>query len=615
MKSSFLLSALFLILFANLSCICLQAQELSVVKFEKDPNDLKARTNPVKDKKGKDCALLCISIPSLHDVTFGKEVVESSYYYGVYNVYLSASSKSINIFHPNYLPLEIKFKDYNLKLEEKTVYTIFLSPETNVRTFINSDNKKAVYVAFLVNPANSVVNINGERLKPRRGNVVKLLPIGNYQYQVSAIDYHDSFGDFTLAKGEDTKIFDVKLKPTFGWATFTGDDESTDAKIFIDGDFKGHIPMTTDRIKSGPHLLRIKKDMYKTYEDTLIIEDDITTHSNIKLARYFSYVNIKTQPDVEIWINDTLRSRGAWSGRLLSGDYKIEAKKAHFFPKVLNTNIPVVDTPIDIVVSNLIPKRGILNVFFDDGSSVYINDEYIGETPLSTELTEGAYKVTVRKDGYADNVGSAVVVWGEECSIYGKLIPQSMAHVRQIYEETGNEDPLSINVLNVTVLGKCSDSPMNMFDGNPYTTFQVKRNDNIIVKLDRPLRYISRTDLLMDPSGIDDAVLRSLSDTLSCSIVGLSFGGWLDEPIDYERKNWQFIDGLICSGSDSSSSEFDSVVLEIKGDNTYTSEISISELNFWGVEYHGQEPLIYNLYEGSVAESFHLFERDIINNE
>lgn len=190
-----------------------------------------------------------------------------------------------------------------------------------------------------------------------------------------------------------------------------------------------------------------------------------------------------------------------------------------------------------------------------------------------------------------------------------------MAHVRQIYEETGNEDPLSINVLNVTVMGKCSDSPMNMFDGNPFTSFQVKRNDNIIVKLDRPLRYISRTDLLMDPSGIDDAVLHSLSDTLSCSIVGLSFGGWLDEPIDYKLKNWQFIDGLICSGSDSSSSEFDSVVLEIKGDNTYTSGISISELNFWGVEYHGQEPLIYNLYEGSVAENFHLFEKDIINNE
>ena len=158
---------------------------------------------------------------------------------------------------------------------------------------------------------------------------------------MSATDYHDSFGDFTLAKGEDTKIFDVKLKPTFGWATFIGDDESTDAKIFIDGEFKGQIPMTTDRIKSGPHSLRIKKEMYKTYEDTLIIEDDITTHSNIKLARNFSYVNIKTQPEVEIWINDTLRSKGVWYGRLLSGDYKIEAKKEHYFPKVSLSRNPI----------------------------------------------------------------------------------------------------------------------------------------------------------------------------------------------------------------------------------------------------------------------------------
>ncbi len=136
-----------------------------------------------------------------------------------------------------------------------------------------------------------------------------------------------------------------------------------------------------------------------------------------------------------------------------------------------------------------------------------------------------------------------------------------------------------------------------------------------IVKFDRPLRYISRTDLLIDPSGIDDVELQSMTDTLFCSIVGLSFGGWLNEPIDYKRKNWQFIDGLICSASDSSSSDFDSVVFEIKGDNTYSSGLSISELNFWGVEYHDQNPLIYNLYDGSVAEGFHFYEKDIINNE
>ena len=349
---------LILMLIVHMACSDALAQTLKVVSAEANPEDLSASTNCVVDKKGRPCALLRVYVPSIKDMTFSEEVISSNYESGEYSVYVPAKTKAISLFHPNYLPLKLHLKDLGLQLEPKSVYSIKISPEDNVNSILELKSKKAQYVSIHVSPSKADVIINGEKLHSKRGQISKLLPLGNYKYEVSSPDYHSQEGLFSLEKKEGLVAFDVKLIPMFGWLKIDCAKESDSADVWIDGKSIGVLPIwRTDRLPSGIHELKISKPFYKSYASSFEISDAKTNELNIELQRNFSWVSIQQPSDVEIWINDTLCGKGKWNGRMIAGDYKIESRKHLCLPGRKDLSISVVPEIVDIDLPE--PKKAI----------------------------------------------------------------------------------------------------------------------------------------------------------------------------------------------------------------------------------------------------------------
>lgn len=93
-----------------------------------DTKDLQARTQKREDLNGDPCALLKIEVPKLKDITFeGNYIGETQYTPGEYLVYVPAGTKRIKLKHEDYTPLVIEFSDCDIKIEQQSVYKIFIS--------------------------------------------------------------------------------------------------------------------------------------------------------------------------------------------------------------------------------------------------------------------------------------------------------------------------------------------------------------------------------------------------------------------------------------------------------------------------------------------------------
>ncbi len=463
---------LFILITLVLTMGSIRAQEFEVVSAVADMSDLQASTNPKLDKKGNACALLKISVPSIEGVTFGKDVVESEYTPGEYLVYIPAKTKSIKVEHPNYVSTKIEFKEYALLIESKVTYKIQLKPQDNVTHVMPLSNKKSQYVTFSVSPAEARVTINRETLTAKDGVITKLLPIGNYSFEVTAADYHQKEGQFVLTKEESNNEI-VELKPMFGWIAIDGEEEFHKAVVFIDDKEVGTMPTKSERLKTGTHTLRIEKPFYKTFQDIVIVNDAETTDISVELERLFANVDISVEDEVEIWLNDSLKSVGSWRGILLAGDYLVEARRKNYKTKCQELTVKAGYNPYHISFDSLEAKVGTLAVYLEeDNVSVYLNDQYVGIAPLSIPCIVGNHKLTMRKEGYIDNITTAIVRENGDCYIWGKMLNES---------ECDEAEENELKVISVVSLIPLNDNPMKMFDGNNKTVFNLSPfigNDN-----------------------------------------------------------------------------------------------------------------------------------------
>lgn len=443
----------------------LYAQQFEVVSAGSDMSDLQASTSPRSDKKGNPCALLKISIPSIEGVTFGKDVVDAEYTTGEYLVYVPAKTKSIKVEHPNYLPTKIEFKEYGLQIESKVTYRLQLKRQDNVSQISPLNSKKAQYVTFTVAPTQAKVTINGETMSAKDGIITKLLPVGNYEFSVDETCYNSNKGHFDLTKDYVVNRT-IELEPMLGWIEVSGDDKSRGADVFIDNVHIGSIPVKSGELMVGTHSVKTQKEDFKNYQDIAIVNEAETTNLKVEMERLVAMLSITAESGVEIWINDTLKSTGSWHGKLTLGDYHIEARCPHFKPRSYDITL---FEPTQLVVDALEPIMGTLSVNFEEGVEVYLNEKYIGVSPLIQPCKHGVHKLTMRKEGYLDNVTSAIIKEDGTCSVWGRMIPQNDKLIQDIVEDEERE----FRIINVVSLVPINDNPMKMFDDNISTSFDI----------------------------------------------------------------------------------------------------------------------------------------------
>ena len=308
-------------------------------------------------------------------------------------LYISAQSATfIEIHHPDYgkteftLPFDLKdFCGYEMVLQY-----IPIGLNTNVTQQNN-------YLTIICDQPNASIYIDDQYVS----DGFKSLAIGTtHSWRIECDMYHTESGTVTITKDEPITI-EKQLRPAYGFIKVSSKPESG-AIVFINHKKVGTTPYQSDKMASGTYNIRVVKDMYKTTEQTFTITDGNTTDALLDMAANFINLTVETDPDSDIYIDEQLKGKGKWSGRISDGAHFVEVKKDKHRTVSKNLNLVLGKDEV-IKIEAPAPIVGMLDISsLPVKANIYLNGKHYGATPrIISDLLIGDYTLKLEKEGCA----------------------------------------------------------------------------------------------------------------------------------------------------------------------------------------------------------------------
>ena len=391
-----------LLIIFGLSGTDLSAQNISVKSFRLLETDLTANTAGTlkKDQNNETAALIKVVTTETGFVFDGGMlgIVGTTQRAGEIWVYVPPKSRKITISHPQLGVLRDYF--YPISIEAGRTYEMVLA--TGRVTTIVQESAGGQYLVMKVSPSDAEVSIDEVPYEVENDEVTVFLKYGKHTYRVSAALHESEVGQIDM--GNTKKEMAVTLRPAYGLLQIESD--PTGAEVYIDGDYEpaGTTPFTSKRLVPGQHRLLFKRAEYKNHTlDITVPGDGSTQPVRATLPPNFALTTITAAGDADIYVNDERKGNGRWSGRLTTGLYTIEARKASHYPTRQTVEIAAGEQRhIDLAAP--VPRYGSLNVSTrPSGATVAIDGVTLpGTTPnIYTDVLIGDHTITLTKPGCA----------------------------------------------------------------------------------------------------------------------------------------------------------------------------------------------------------------------
>ncbi len=281
--------------------------------------------------------------------------------------------------------------------------------------------------------------------------------------------------------------------------------EPPEAEVYINGVYRGRTPILITGLIVGDYQVRLSREGYVDWSQEARISNGKIDRLNIRLERAKASLEIISTPlQAEIYIDREYYSLSpALIGELSPGTYLIEIVKLGYDEWRGNVELSPGETK-GLEVTLNIPTSSFRIVSFPPSSSVYLNDEYKGETPLYIErIPVGIYQLRVSKPGYEEFTDIIGINAGNENSrrvylhkaAYSKLVITSDPEGAEVYldgEFKGRTPLIELQLMprgyeiKVVKEGYISwYESIELFPG---------RSRKLEIKLDRDQRFITPVD-------------------------------------------------------------------------------------------------------------------------
>ena len=412
---------LFLLLFPFFGAM---AQSISVKSFKALPMDLTASSLEGKriDQNGDVAALIKVVTNATGFVFEGGTlgIVDTKQETGEVWVWVPRASRKITIKHPKLGVLRSYV--YPIEIEAERTYEMVLTTAKMETVFVDEVNEQ--FLMFRITPHDALLEVN-EQVWPVSDDGIarKLVDFGSYTYRVQAQNYHPYAGVVEVNDPDETQIVTINLEPDYGWIAVVGDGNLQGASVFVDNAYIGRAPCKSEAVKSGKHVVRIVKEMYSTFSETVTVTDNETLNLAPELSADFAHVTLQVDADAEIWVNDEKKGVRTWSGDLPSGTYRIECKQSNHettstkmeITKQMNGQVIMLDVPLPFKGSLVVESK-------PDMANLYIDNEYVGQTPkLINDIVVGQHELRLTKEGYKEYIGPIIVKKNERTQVELKL--------------------------------------------------------------------------------------------------------------------------------------------------------------------------------------------------
>ena len=384
-----------------LLCLFVSAQgQISVAKFEYLENDV--MINDVIDSNGNPCALIKVETTQkgfkFEASSYGVTKVDENHNGEIW-VYVSDKENRLTITHPT-LGILRNYK-LNPAVRKGRVYLMQIS--TGTEHIIIEHNATKQYISFNVFPLNATISVKNEPWPvDANGHTERLSNFGEYNYRVEAPNYHSTVGKVKLFSAENKVELNIRLRPAFGWLAIDENETTRGGELYIDNIRIGKLPLAEKpEVTSGVHKVKIVKDLYKMYENTISVTDSMTIELAARLEADFATTKLVADDGVEIWIDDEYKGKSVWKGPLRNGDYKVTCKKENH--REVSQIIHIQDGITDpIQLKSPIPIYGSLSISTSPaGATVLVDGKQEGVTPLFIpKLLIGNHQVKVTLENY-----------------------------------------------------------------------------------------------------------------------------------------------------------------------------------------------------------------------
>lgn len=308
-------------------------------------------------------------------------------------LYISYYATFIKISHDDLSSTEFWFP---FDMEPKCGYEMTLVNKAAIQPV--SAKEQFNYLIVKADQPNAVIYMDG--LYAGDGEAAKTFKVGEtHQWSIECELYYPESGSATIMKDAPVTV-EKRLRPAFGYIHITSEPENG-ATVFVDNKRIGETPCNTDKLASGVHKVRVMKEMFLTAEKSFTVTDGNTTQALMTMTANFIAINVTTDSASDIYVDNELKGKGSWSGRLSEGDHVFEAKKASHKTSIKNMTL-VLGRNENIVIPNPTPIYGTVDVNSSPmGATIIIDGKTYGVTPrVFGDILVGNHELRLEKTGY-----------------------------------------------------------------------------------------------------------------------------------------------------------------------------------------------------------------------
>jgi hypothetical protein len=320
----------------------------------------------------------------------------------------------------------------------------------------------SIYVSSTPGGASAILD-GGEDQLVTTGTFTSVTP-GSHNVKIMKPGYQPYSMNVVVSVGKTSNII-----VTLSQATLTGglsvSSTPKGAGLYIDDLFQGNTDQIVGNLAPGPHLVAIKTAGYLPWSQTVSVVDgqilpvkaSLVPESNPDTGD----LHVMSAPSgAAVYLNGDFQGVTPLDGPLdiidLSpGSYMVILRKSGYLDYSTSTAIQAGrEVRIDAALqpASISPAEANAEILSSpSGADVYINNEYMGVTPLSfPNVAPGIYTIDIRLAGYVPYSTTGTVTAGKDIQIIAALSPLSATpSPGRTYSPTG----LSVTILGALLAG------------------------------------------------------------------------------------------------------------------------------------------------------------------
>ena len=315
--------------------------------------------------------------------------------------------------------------DYNYRLVKDLYH-----PEAGKFNLNSTEGKKEInltlkpnfgFAEIVSSPESGMsVTIDGVQDEQKTPFKTTRLKSGKHKITVSKSLFHEQSNEVTIIDGLTSKV-EFIVKPAFGSIQAESKPENG-AVVFLDGKETGLItPCSMERIISGEHTLTFRMAWYEPKTTKVIVTDGKKETIAVDLKPTFGLVKLISDDQSDIYIDDQLKGKGKWEGRLIASVHSFEARKEKHHNATQKINLLIGDNKE--IRLDPAPMYGKIKVIAIPAKAIIkLNGKEYGETPVNIpDIFVGEYTLSLEKPGYGTITKSITVEENKTTEINEKL--------------------------------------------------------------------------------------------------------------------------------------------------------------------------------------------------